>query len=270
MSTSLLKLKLLSLRHKLSRYFLMNKKIWILSRTACLFNDTLVVMGLTMIPRYNIQKGRIDLWLDFFKGKRVKPKFEMIKFIERFDIKGLFLQQYHFLLFRQKQPYMFVLDSYSELVDRKFFFKAQENKYFFSYADDIIPGSDAVLDNDGLLQVDAMYDLYENFFEKFREFYPFCPIVFILVPNKLETREFFIMRSKVINDSIQRISKKFDDFHVIEIPESVIFNHPSDNHPYHYSEDVYLYLAKELKGKQLFKKLQYYYINSVKNISKIK
>jgi len=233
----------------------MKKKVWILSRTACLFNDTILEMSLTNIPRYNIQKGRVDLWIDFFEGKRQKPNFNMIKFISRFDIKRLFIEQYNFHLNKKTPPYMLVMDSYSELVDRKFYYNNFTNKYFFAYSDDVIENSEKFLENDGLLQTDKILESYEIFFNQFRAYYPACPIIFILVPNKLEIREFFIIRSKIIKESILKISKKYYDFHVIEVPEEIVFNNPNDDFPYHYSKEVYEHLNQELSSKRLFKKL---------------
>jgi len=243
-----------SFRHRLNRLIITRKRTWILSRTACLFNDTFQNMGLTTIPRYNIQKGRIDLWIDYFNGSRSKPNFDMIYNIEREDIKHLFFQQYHFKLNKNEEPSIFIMDSFSELVDRKFYSK-NNNKYFFSYKSDIIKDNLSILVDEGLIEPTNMFYLYNEFFDKFRKFYPNCPIIFIFFPSKLETRDSFLLRAKTIKNSIEQICKKFDNFCVISIPEEIIDYHPNDKNPYHYSLNVYDYLACELKKNHYFKKL---------------
>jgi hypothetical protein len=243
-----------SIRHRLNRIFLTKKKTWILSRTACLFNDTFQNMGLSTIPRYNIQKGRIDLWIDYFNGLRLKPNFNMIYNIEREDIKTLFLQQYHFKINKKEEPSIFIMDSFSELVDRKFYSK-NNKKYFFSYKSDIIKENQIFLEDEGLIETTNLFMMYNEFFDKFRKYYPNCPIIFIFFPSKLETRELFLSRASTIKNAIDQISKKFDNFYLIDIPERIIDHHPNDKNPYHFSINVYDYLANELKNNQYFIKL---------------
>jgi len=248
----IIKLIKLFFSHYIKSRLISRNKIWVLSRTACLFNDTYKLMKLDHIPRYNIQKGRVDFWLDIFTFNNKKPNLKDIFFVKRFDIKGLFMEQYHFNLKFKNEPYMFVMDSYSELVDRNYYSKCNDNS-FFACSEDV---DEDQLNSKGLIKNEDLVKLYNNFFSKFRDIYPTCPIIFILVPSKLEKREFYIQRSEIIKKTIYDISNKLDNFYVVEIPEYLIYNNINDNFPYHYSDNVYTYLSNYFYSKNLFSNLK--------------
>ena len=240
------------LKLKIKFFLIKKQKKIILSRTACLFNDTIQLLEHKHIPRYNVQKGRIDMWLDYFNKEFVKPKVALSKYILRNDIVDLFLEQSLFNLKNRINPYMLVMDSYSELVDRKYISKNNSNEYFFACSEDLKNNFEEKLQDNGLMPIEDIFVKYDLFFKLFKQKFPSCPIVFILVPSKLEQRDFYIYRSNEIKSAIKKISKKYMDFHVVEIPETLISYNPNDNFPYHYSNNVYDYLAQYFSTKKLF------------------
>lgn len=239
-----------SFRKKIKLYFLYRKNFWILSRTACLFNDTHKLLGLNEKNRYNIQKGRVDMWIDLFENKKNETPISLIKFIKRDDIKHIVLQQKNFLIHKKYKPSLFIIDSYSELVDKKFTLKSNEEHSFYACYSDLVENIEDYVVNHDLLPVEMIEIKYEQFFSNFRKCYN-CPIIFIFFPNRLETREKYITRSLIIKEAVNNISKNYNNFYCIDIPEYIVKEDPKDPNIYHYSKEVYYYLADEIKKLNL-------------------
>ena len=202
-------------------HFTKRRKFWILSRTACLFNDSYNLLGLPELIRYNIQKGRIDLWISYFTNNIQCASLSYMKFINRHDIRHLFLQQIYFNLPKRNKPSLFVMDSFSELVDKKFVSKKNKKISFFAYFSDVDNAIFEKMNCEDLLPLDKILETYKIFFSLFRN-YTNCPIVYIFFPDKLETRELFLERAKVIKESIILLSKNYNDFYLIDIPFHLI------------------------------------------------
>jgi hypothetical protein len=88
-----------------------------------------------------------------------------------------------------------------------------------------------------------LYSYYDIFFSEFRSLYPDIPIVFIHFPKKLDERPKFIHRSDFIENTVRKVSTKFDFFFIVQIPEYLVDFNSEDKFPYHYSKSVYSYVA---------------------------
>jgi hypothetical protein len=228
------------------KYGITTKNKWVLGRVACLGLDSFHLMN-NNFKIYNVQKGRIDFLADSILNKKspITPSFKVLKYIKREDIKQLVLSQFYLTFKVKKRPEFLLMDSYSELTDQKFFDLNKPNSYFFANYSDIDINS--FLKCDGLIPIDhSLEQLYLQFFTEFRNLYNTSPIFFIIFPKKLEIRTKFIIRHNEIKDLIKNISKHFIDFHTIEIPESII-SESEDKFPYHYNNDVYVYVANEIE-----------------------
>ncbi len=239
-----------SIKNKIKLFNLSRKKYWILTRTACLFNDTYKLLGLDEKNRYNIQKGRIDMWIELFEYKNEQIPISAISLIKRDDIKHLLLQQKFFSISLKNKPSLFIMDSFSELVDKKFSLKSNQKQSFYAYYSDVIENIEEFAINHDLLPIEILELQYEQFFSNFRMHFN-CPIIFIFFPNKLETREKYITRSLIIKEAVNKISRNYNDFYCIDIPENIVKEDPNDPNIYHYSKEVYYYLAEEIKKLNL-------------------
>ena len=141
--------------------FTKRKNVWILSRTACLFNDTYKLLGLNQNLRYNIQKGRVDLWISYFTNKLISPDLIFIEHILRKDIRQLFLQQIYFQLPKKNKPTLFVMDSFSELVDKKFVSKNNNKISLYAYFSDVDDSIFEKMHCDDLLPINEIYNSYK-------------------------------------------------------------------------------------------------------------
>lgn len=232
--------------------FIFFRKKIILTRTACLGNDSLKLLDINfkIIPH---QKCRIDL-LNILLNKKynIKFNFDVTYFISRSDIYELYIQQCISNWNLKTAPLALVMDSYSELTDQKFTFKADESSFFFANFNDLNKRFIPKLISNGLLNEFQISNEYSKFFSLFRERYPNCPIIFINFPKKLETRAKFITRHDMISSIINEISLSVTHFYVINIPDYLVLKHPNDDFPYHYSSESYVFVSENIK--QILKK----------------
>lgn len=221
------------------------RKSWILSRTACLVNDTYPLLKLDNSDVYNVQKGRVDLLNSYFTNSYKRPSLGLIKYINRPDVKKLFIQQKYFFLPRKNKPSLFILDSFSELVDKRFEGRSPVEGAFNAYFSDVDSRISEKMVCMDLLAEGKFFDSYLAFFNAFRS-YSDCPILFILFPSKLEKRQSYLTRSKAIKESIERIKNQIPNFHVFEIPDNLVNHAKNDSNPYHFGKEVYDYLANQI------------------------
>lgn len=220
-----------------------NQIVW--SRTACLGNDSLALVKLNGVLQFNIQKGRIDYLSELIlTGKSITPQYENLDFVIRNDIKTLILQQFFIQFKLPKRPFFLLMDSYSELTDQKFVSKKNSNSFFFANYKDLAHSYNDEIKCEGLLEMnEKLYNYYDIFFSEFRRIYPEIPIVFIHFPKKLDERPKFTQRSDFIENTVRKVSTKFDFFFIVEIPGYLVDFNPKDKFPYHYSKSVYSYVA---------------------------
>lgn len=226
------------------------KKNWIFSRTACLVNDTYPLLKLNDNLVYNVQKGRVDLLNSYFSNSFNRPNLSLLKYIKRNDIKKLFIQQKYFFLPQNNKPSLFILDSFSELVDKRFEGVIPTDGVFNSYFSDVDHHISKKMVCKDLLDENQLFDTYLTFFNAFRR-YSDCPIIFVLFPDKLENRDSYINRSKIIRESIILVKSQVRDFHIIDIPEILVNHAPNDLNPYHFGREVHDYLANQITNSNL-------------------
>jgi hypothetical protein len=192
-----------------------------------------------------VQKGRVDLLNSYFSNSYERPRLGLIKYINRADIRKLFIQQKYFFLPQKNKPSLFILDSFSELVDKRFEGRSPIEGAFNAYFSDVDSCISEKMVCMDLLAEDKLYDSFLAFFNAFRS-YSDCPILFVLFPDKLENRSFYINRSRAIKESIERIKNQIPNFHVIEIPSNLVNHAKNDSNPYHFGKEVYDSLANQI------------------------
>jgi len=244
-------LKALKMRLK-SESVIRGNEPWILSRTACLGNDVYELLDLPL-PRYHLQKARIDFLLAHMKNGGKHPPIHAAGYVAD-GLKPLFYQQYIATMNFNQSPAVLFMDSYSELVDQAFRFKKDPNSFFCACYTDVSRSIQAEFIEDGLLPEEKLENLYRTFFDEFRRQHPDTPIVYMNFPKKLDEREKFQRRHNTIKDIINRISSGMKDFYVFDVPEEIVDWDPKDKFRYHYAKPVYEYLAAEIRKAGVFSK----------------
>ena len=210
-------------------------------------------------PLFNVQKGRVDLLVEMLFQKNelsiVNPV-RSVPFIDRDDIKNLIFQQRYLELLREvkNKPIAIFMDDFSELTDQKF--KSRENNdYFFANYSDVNEQFNDYYICEGLVKEQDIKDKYYLFFTLLRKKWQDVPIVFMHFPIELEYRAKFKLRSQIIRAAIEDISlnEKFQPFNQISVPSEIVKlpENSTDKFPYHYCEEVYSYMAKEIGSLNL-------------------
>mgnify|MGYP000134235448 CR=1 FL=1 len=217
----------------------------ILTRTACLGNDALKLIGNKKYYFLNIQKGRIDYLNKIIVGSCPNIKFGDIDLIIRKDIKSIYLQEAFGYLPFIFPPKYFIFDTYSELTDQEFKpFNNTFSSIYFNYSD-----LHATFKNSysavGLLECVNFYNQYSLFVTNLRSRFTEIPVIFILFPTKFDNREKFKIRYDSIKKALLKVATFYSDIHIIEIPDQLIEN-TGDLFPYHFTEKSKLYVAKEI------------------------
>jgi hypothetical protein len=227
--------------------FLKNKK-FILSRTACLGNDSINI-AFSNYTVINYQKLRIDYLYNILNNNEsIKFSSLVNKYIERTDIYELYIQQFlHKWVFKKNKPFCIIFDSYSELTDQKFIYKLDNKKFFFSNYSDLNHDFENDYNCIGLINTNELYNYYLDVFTKLSLYYAQAPIVFIIFPKKLDTRIKFKERHNEIKNAIYLVKKHIKDLSIIDIPENLVNHNEKDNFPYHFSSETYTYVSDKLK-----------------------
>ena len=258
-----MKIKFKCLRYTL--LFLLIKKLrinfqvksddYVLSRVACMGKDIIEILNLDL-KIFNTQKGRVDLLYKFMNNDKLKPQVGYIaKFINRSDIITLIEEQYLFNWKKTIKPpkYIFI-DSYSELTDQLFVHNSKKWMFCSNYSD--INHSKEFNDKFntvGLLELEQIKEQYQIFFKELRSKFPSTPIFFLHFPTKLDKREKFKERYKIIKNSIEDIKGMYEPFYSISIDENIIDwprvdgNDNSDNFPYHFNQETYIAFASKIQ-----------------------
>lgn len=218
----------------------------IFTRTACLGNDAIKLMGFQKYYYLNIQKGRVDYLNNLFDGNKFEINIWDINLILRNDMKNLFLQQFFGYKSFFSSPNYFILDTYSELTDQSFQpFDCKYSPIYFNYSD---------LSNDyklnynceGLLQPNKIYTEYDLFIRKLKFKFKNIKIIFILFPVKFDKRQKYLMQNDGIINALTTLELKYDNVHIIEIPDYLVEN-ADDNYPYHFSDITKTYVSIKMK-----------------------
>lgn len=225
----------------------------IVTRTACLGNDSLKLIN-QRFRIINHQKCRIDLFFNLLRSGHSSSNFsfQIAKFIDRLDIFQLYIHQIFSFSTIKCTPLIFIFDSFSELTDQKFALRSDSKVQFYCNYGDLNDVAKNEVVSLGLLEDSDINSFYKLFFLKLRNLYPSVPIVFIHFPSKLDDRKLFKARADQIKSSIFSISQEISNYYIIEIPEDIVDFSLNDKFPYHYNEETYSYVKKELEF--IFKK----------------
>ena len=239
--------KLFSIKYKSKK----ESETWYLARVACLGQDVLQVLDLGGAC-YNIQKGRVDHLNNIFKNKKNNIFLkEIAGAILRIDIIALIFQQKYFSFSSSIPPKAFILDSYSELTDQKFISKSKGYEVYLNFSDLDKMKTDK-FECSGLLDLAGLTGHYRELFDQFNKKYPGRPILFIHFSTKLDDREKFKLREKKIKEAISTLELEFDNLHQYHAPEHLInWKENDDKFPYHYSNEVYKFLANEISSSKV-------------------
>jgi hypothetical protein len=229
---------------------------WIFSRVACLGKDVIKVLQIDL-PIFNLQKGRSDYIVDSLDHKNATPKVNSVsKYMLRKDIiPMLFQQKLIRKVFTLNKPEFIFIDSYSELTDQQFIHKINKWMFNINYTDINIkhPQIWNQFKCNGLMPDRKIEENYKKLFNKLRENFGNVPIIFIHYPSKLEQREKFIQRGKMIKRSISKLKSSFEPFYDIHADNAVVDFHEDDKFPYHYSNKTYKNIASKIMVLDIFK-----------------
>lgn len=214
---------------------LTNKRIYAV-RCACLGLDALA--GLKI---FNRQKFRVDS-----KNCNSFKSFIKIIFISKIfyknEIKKLIYQQaVNFWPIVIKKSNFFIMDTYSELTDRKFNIF---NEILYSHRSDLKFNNDLYEQVDDLDSEDKFYYSYKSFFTYIKSFNNDINIIVILFPVKFDNRYYYSNRYAQIYKSLMRL--KITNLTILEIPGTEIEKNIEDDFPYHFSEKTISYVRNKI------------------------
>lgn len=181
------------------------------ARIACLGQD-IYHAGMTDFGIIeNVQKGRVDLLLDWIGGEP-GPRPEAIrKYVKRADIFDLIKQQANFnwRLEGEKFPIL-LMDSYSELVDHRFRNRAEGWSFAACYGDmDHSADFKDHFEHLGLLDLSNIKSAYQRFFEWVFVAQSDVKVAFFHFPDTFEKRAKYLERHKAIVDALSELQSEW-------------------------------------------------------------
>lgn len=216
-----------------------------LNRTACLggwvqglkFGDGHAV--------YNQQKVRADMFMNIINKKSqipdMKPILPLLSAIN--DMSYMYMQSEKMSWLNVKEkPDAIIIDSFSELVDKKFIHK--NGSSFCGYHSDFIPSSfsSKTLINYGLLDRNKIYKYYDAFFKFIKNKWD-APIIFLHFPTTFESRDIYINQGIAITEALEKLSVKYN-IQNIHADESEI--EQKDELTYHFSDRTIANMANKI------------------------
>ncbi|GEM_PF-5018262 len=239
---------------RLKRYSLLKSFIFslqksykpvILTRTACLGNETLQEIDISSYLQANHQKNRVDYILKTDKDPSKKAKAnKIIKHIGNDSIRLQLENIYHDEernLFNYKNVKVLIMDSFAELTDQLFVSKADGFSFCSHYTDiKHSPEFEKRFECYGLLDTKELKDLYDEFFKKIRRVYGNIPIIYLCFSAKFDSREKFQDRAKDVSEAI--LNRPGVNVIYLEDPQKSEL----DEYPYHYSKHTYRECAEKI------------------------
>jgi hypothetical protein len=221
------------------------KKHIILCRSACLGHTLLNLKdprakNISLICQ---QKTRLDLFMEHVSGnipETMRVKSAVVnEYISREDIHELIFQQEKLPWLKTKKFDYVLMDSFSEMTDKKFTHK-KEGWSFFCHQSDIadVPAFEELFESHGLLDIKKFSETYEAFFSWFELSYPGKKVVFLHYPTALDERVVYKERAAEILRVMASIEKRKDYIYNVCIDESKVFQYENDDFPYHYSKET--------------------------------
>jgi len=237
------------IKNVLSRKFILwnpfIKKQVVLCRSACL-GHTISKLKTPDSKRIFLvcqQKTRLDILLEQVSEltpTKLRVKSMVVKkYIPRKDIQGLIRQQEKSPWLKIKKFDYMLIDSFSELTDKKFTSK-KEGWSFACHNSDIEHTAEFKqnFESHGLLKLENLSEVYENFFSWFENTHPNKKVIFMHYPTVLDKRTVYKERAAKILEIMKNIEKKKDYVFNIHIDDSKVRPHEDDDFPYHYSRET--------------------------------
>jgi hypothetical protein len=244
--------KLLNLLFRIRYLIITRKEDWVLGRVACLGIKSLAHLNIKS-KIYNLNKCRMDFLHQSFQTKQnnIRPSLKLLNTIKRKDIQKIIPHQFFAFFDFKKPPKYLTMDASSDMTDFKFTDTYNPDSFFFVNYSDIENNQRANLISEGLMPLNEnLSNLYIDFFTNFRNRFPNCPIIYLHYPYKFEKRKKILDRHFFIRETIHNISPKFNNFHLVDIPEEVVFLSEDNDglNPYDFHPDVYFRFADEIKN----------------------
>lgn len=213
----------------------------LLFRTACLGFLTFKNFDLAKYKIISFNKQRVDFILD---KKDILPKELMYEYgKDNALVEERWITQYNDI-FNQKNVKALIMDSFSEMADKRFKSNEGQNEICALYSE-IKKSSDfyTKYSDMGLIDENITEEQYSQFFAKVINQYGEIPIIYLIFPSKFETRELYIARTNKIREILKSLKNKFNTLKVYE-PEYIEQN--QDGYTYHFSDKTYKLLAERI------------------------
>jgi len=219
----------------------------VISRTACFGSGVLSCFKHIDILA-NYQKNRVDYIMDLMQNPDIKVRAAIIKERLKFDFLDWIIDMQQFNFFNEYAPDLIFMDSYSELVDKRFKNISENWDFCCCYNgiehDDDFDRKIICLD---LIPEENLYELYDKFFANIVKYWGEIPIIFINFPIKFETREKYIKRYQAIKQAIDDLTKKYKNLFSIELEDDMIEQN-DDGLVYHMNDKTIYACAKKIKA----------------------
>ena len=226
----------------------------VLSRCACMGNDVLKELCWEKAA-LNHQKSRVDFLLKLSDGQKIKPKpYLVAAYLARNDILSLIYQERQ-AFWSYRRPHFVVMDSYSELTDQSFVHRTGW-QFMANYTDIDHRGPfKEEFDVRGLLGLERLEVVYNEFFLKLKEVYGEVPVIFLHFPTTLDPREKFKERGKLILKIMNDLASTYPKIYSLSVPDDIVLSSLEDNpeqessrFPYHFGKEVFRYFCDEIRS----------------------
>ena len=221
---------------------------WVLTRTACFGND---ILQSTRLPlrQHRAQKLRAELLVSLVPklDRTISPSIPIWVFgiLNRRDVFPLIVQQNLRISPKSPAPKFIFIDTFSDLTDQAFKHAARGFQFFSHYSDlNQERFGLAGIEPQGLLDLDLLDGLYEEFILSSRKVWGEVPIFFLTYPLGLETREEYRNRALKIQKILQGLSQRHDSVIFLDFTDAPVSPAPHDLlknevFPYHYNPEFY-------------------------------
>lgn len=233
--------------HGISTKFYRTER-WVLSRTACLGNDSLELVQpikQLKIPRSNLQKNRVDHLNFQLKGGIAKTA--RSEEIVGEAIFKMVQKQGRIPNFKYARPLFILIDTFSELTDQKF--TTHDGRVFYANYTDVNP---RFIQNGEILASGriASSEILGNYTEMCRRLdtiWPDVTIIFLAYPTYYESRSDLLAQSAAIRSAIYSVAEDRLKTKIIEVPvETVKQDIKTDDYPYHFGNKTKMHIAQEI------------------------
>lgn len=243
--------KIIMLKHlkKIAPFIPIFKDNIVLGRTACLGSDILRLRRKKgeKIISINQQKVRVDLFLEWLNGKPRPRSREIKKYFRDIAVYEHLKQQEQLPWLKIKKIKYLVMDSYSELTDKKFT-SIKDGWSFCCHFSDLYL-TDEFKNNfkiEGALPLEKLEESYRAFFSWFENAFPNKKVFFIHYPSLFDARSEYKERGAAILSVMQKIAGEKPYIKNIFLAETEITEKiKNDPFPYHYNKEIYQKLLKK-------------------------